>query len=144
MSSEFIQHSITLIDFKATRVQFTVINNPNAEAKEPKFSLDLNDIRIENAPSIFAKVFIVSVYYYDELANYTLKLDVEFHTYFECSSPVDEAFLASDFVKISAPAIGFPFLRAFVSNIALQGGYPPIILPSINFVQFANDKSKSQ
>lgn len=37
------------------------------------------------------------------------------------------------FAKANAPAIVFPTLRAWVSNITLSAGYPPIMLPLINF-----------
>lgn len=47
---------------------------------------------------------------------------------------VTDSFKLSDFPKVNAPAIAFPYLRAFVSNLTLQSGLKPIILPSINFV----------
>ena len=52
-----------------------------------------------------------------------------------------EDFKLSSFPKINAPAIAFPYLRAFVSNLTLQSGLEPVILPSINFVQLANNDS---
>ena len=54
---------------------------------------------------------------------------------------VTEDFKLSSFPKINAPAIAFPYLRAFVSNLTLQSGLEPVILPSINFVQLANNDS---
>ena len=54
---------------------------------------------------------------------------------------ITEDFKLSSFSKINAPAIAFPYLRAFVSNLTLQSGLEPVILPSINFVQLANNDS---
>ena len=54
---------------------------------------------------------------------------------------ITEDFKLSSFPKINAPAIAFPYLRAFVSNLTLQSGLEPVILPSINFVQLANNDS---
>ena len=54
---------------------------------------------------------------------------------------ITEDFKLSSFPKINAPAIAFPYLRAFVSNLTLQSGLEPVLLPSINFVQLANNDS---
>ena len=55
-----------------------------------------------------------------------------------------EDFKLSSFPKINAPAIAFPYLSAFVSNLTLQSGLEPVILPSINFVQLANNDSSNK
>ena len=56
---------------------------------------------------------------------------------FQMDENVTNDFRDSDFVKINAPAIAFPYLRSYISNLTLQSGFSPIILPSINFVEFA-------
>lgn len=66
-----------------------------------------------------------------------LKLESKF--YFETEQDFDEEFKESTFVKISAPAIAFPYLRTFISNFILNAGYQPIILPSINFVRMSEE-----
>lgn len=53
---------------------------------------------------------------------------------------ITEEFKASNFPKINAPAIAFPYLRAFISNLTLQSGFEAVILPSINFVQLMENK----
>lgn len=57
---------------------------------------------------------------------------------------VTEEFKLSSFPKVNAPAIAFPYLRAFISNLTLQSGLEPVILPSINFVQLANKESSGE
>lgn len=64
-----------------------------------------------------------------------IKFSIEANAIFETTIPVTDDFLASDFAKLSAPAISFPFLRAFISNFTLNAGYNPIILPAFNFSQ---------
>ncbi|MEI8279565.1 MAG: protein-export chaperone SecB [Bacteroidota bacterium] len=49
-------------------------------------------------------------------------------------------FIKSPFPIINAPAIAFPYIRTFVSNLSLNAGYPPIILPSVNFLQIEDEK----
>lgn len=71
--------------------------------------------------------------------------DVEFNLLieaifiFKIDEKITEEFKVSDFPKINAPAIAFPYLRAYVSNLTLQSGYKPVMLPSINFVSLADD-----
>ena len=51
---------------------------------------------------------------------------------------ITEEFKHSHFPKINAPAIAYPYLRAYVSNLTLQSGVTPVMLPTINFVKFEN------
>ena len=37
------------------------------------------------------------------------------------------------FYNINAPAILFPYLRAYISSLTALSGIPPIILPTLNF-----------
>ncbi len=56
---------------------------------------------------------------------------------------ITEEFKLSSFPKINAPAIAFPYLRAFVSTLTLQAGLKTVILPSINFVKIAKSRDAS-
>lgn len=72
-------------------------------------------------------------------------LIIHYDSCFEVDEELTEKFISSNFPKVNAPAIAFPFLRAFVSNYLLNSGYNPILLPSINFTQFKSDsKEKSK
>ena len=62
--------------------------------------------------------------------------------FFETDSPITEDFKKSSFPLINAPAIAFPYLRSFLSVLTMQAGYSPIMLPSINFVEFAKKAQK--
>ncbi|GET30019.1 protein-export chaperone SecB [Prolixibacter sp. SD074] len=64
-------------------------------------------------------------------------LNIEAIFIFTAEEEVTEDFKVSNFPKINAPAIAFPFLRAYISNLTLQSGFDPIMLPSINFVNLA-------
>lgn len=139
MNEGIIQNQIRLVAFKAAKVTFSIHPRDSSKGQgDPKFDLKLSDILIEESPNMFAKVFFITTEIPFE--HESLEIYIEFHTVFECSNKIDSAFLQSDFAKISAPAIGFPFVRSFVSTITLQGGYPPVILPSINFIQFSKEQ----
>jgi preprotein translocase subunit SecB len=48
----------------------------------------------------------------------------------------------SPFFEINAPAIAFPFVRTFISNLTLNSGYDPVVLPPFNFMQLAAEKKE--
>lgn len=70
-------------------------------------------------------------------AEFSIKLEMLF--LFQIDQHIDEDFKQSDFVKINAPAIAFPYVRSYISNFTLQSGFDPIILPSVNFVTFGKN-----
>ncbi|MGP5356318.1 protein-export chaperone SecB [Pseudomonas helleri] len=59
---------------------------------------------------------------------------VSFKSKFVTDMPIDEDFKKSAFPYVNAPAISYPYLRVFISNLTLNSGYDPVMLPSINFV----------
>jgi preprotein translocase subunit SecB len=67
------------------------------------------------------------------------ELIMEFEGIFNTDTIIDEAFCESPWAHVNGPAIVFPFLRAFVSNITINSGHSPAILPSINFQRIYND-----
>ncbi|WMJ72137.1 protein-export chaperone SecB [Cytophagaceae bacterium ABcell3] len=79
--------------------------------------------------------------FFDIVFDITLKgenraflLETSFLASFESKGvEVNDKYLESPLIKHNAPAIVFPFIRAFLSTIMLNAGYNPIILPSFNF-----------
>jgi len=63
---------------------------------------------------------------------------------FQCEQALKEEFMTSHFPKINAPAIAFPYLRSFIANLMLNAGYPPLHLPSVNFVQLVEEEEARQ
>lgn len=86
-------------------------------------------------PNESIDVFVVSFDLSINDPRFELKLKASF--VFRCDQPVTEEFKTSDFPRVNAPAIAFPFLRAYISNFTLQSGINPLVLPSINFVELA-------
>lgn len=71
--------------------------------------------------------------------NELFTLNVIFGAVFGTSETIDEDFKESDFVKINSPAIAFPFLRSFISNLTLNAGLSPFILPAYNFAKIKEE-----
>lgn len=78
------------------------------------------------------------------------ELKQQIDTFFESVSDeellvmLNNDFIKSPFLKVNASAIPFPYIRSFVSNLTLQAGYAPVILPSVNFVALDGANSKTE
>jgi preprotein translocase subunit SecB len=66
-------------------------------------------------------------------------LDVEYAGNFDVNEPETDGFCVTDevlkkpFIQVNAPAIAYPFLRAFVSTLCVTAGCGGVIIPPINF-----------
>lgn len=68
-------------------------------------------------------------------SKFTLKLVHDF--FFETDTDLDDSFRKGHYTKVNAPAIAYPYLRAFVSTLLLNAGLEAINLPAVNFVELA-------
>lgn len=66
---------------------------------------------------------------------------IKHQSIFKTDKSIDDDFRNSNFPKVNAPAIAFPFFRAFVATFLVNAGYEPIVLPSINFVELNKKQS---
>lgn len=64
-------------------------------------------------------------------------LQIKYVSTFLVSENITDEFINSHFPKVNAPAIAYPFLRAFVGTFLLNSGYETILLPSFNFSAMA-------
>jgi preprotein translocase subunit SecB len=69
-------------------------------------------------------------------------LIIQYVSQFETSEDIKDKDQKSHFFSVNAPAIAYPFLRAYVSNFLLSSGYEPLILPTINFVKLSQDNNQ--
>ena len=98
-----------------------------------EFSINVNPVF--KTERLFSVVFNLGIL--DQ--NKERILYVEACSNFESVIDITEEFKANSmFHKVNAPAIFFPYLRAFVSNLTINSGNPPIILPTFNFTVWAN------
>lgn len=67
----------------------------------------------------------------------TFNLDLNVVAQFRTKEQITDEMKKSPFFEINAPAIAFPYVRTFISNLTLNMGYNPIILPTFNFVELS-------
>ncbi|MEM0955426.1 MAG: protein-export chaperone SecB [Pseudomonadota bacterium] len=132
--------------FKVESLKFDEIDDPpegeiqvtpDEESEEAgntyrlRFSAGFN----EDDRSSFAIRFACEVASKDEF-----KLELEYLAIFEVDEPYDDDFMSGPFVRVNAPAIAYPYLRAFVSNLTLNCGYEANYLPTVNFQVLYNEE----
>ncbi|GAB2633459.1 protein-export chaperone SecB [Belliella aquatica] len=121
---------IQLLDWKIEHLNYDIITEEGR--KDNVFDLSTWHSFPEESESIFLVGFKIKV---NDL-NFDLNVECTFR--FEVDKKITDEFKLSHFPKVNAPAIAFPFLRAFISNFTLQAGVNPVILPSINFTEINN------
>lgn len=122
---------ISLKESKVKEMSFSIVKND--DRKEDSFDLKTRQEFPEEDNRRFDLFFEINV------KDTDFDLFIKMLFIFEIDDDITEEFKVSDFPKINAPAIAFPYLRALISNITLQSGFKPVMLPSINFVEFAKN-----
>ena len=112
--------------------------NLNFVFREEERSEDFFDLKTGNFfPEKEEKIFGIG--FEIEIKDKKFDLSLEAVFMFKLDANISEEFKLSDFPKINAPAIAFPYLRAYISNLTLQSGFEPVMLPSINFVNLSKE-----
>lgn len=136
--------SIRLLDYRAVQVQFipsVALINYFEEMQEDNAtlpSISYNAIFPEEGEDdneflIHFKINITSPLSEEEDDDGIFNID--FIARFSSKSPITQEFKDSNFPKVNAPAIAYPFIRAFVNNFFINSGYSPVLLPTYNFTK---------
>lgn len=88
-------------------------------------------------PKSFLVVFNIKLQADDEHI-----LELHHLSQFSANIEIKEDDRESPFFSVNAPAIAYPFLRVYVSNLMLNSGFEPIMLPTINFVSLAKKETE--
>lgn len=84
------------------------------------------------------------VEFYLSLKTTCLKsIELKYYADFETDIEVDEDFKSSGFALVNSPAIAYPYLRAYLTNLMTLSGFETVILPTVNFQGLFN-KFKEQ
>lgn len=128
--------SLTFNSFEVIKVVF----DRGLEYAEDAFQVDLQHI-IEvdkDNKNIFKTIFILNLSITDNPFN----LQVQAAGSFTISGEVDQK-VYDNYLSISAPSILYPYIRAFISNMTVQAGIKPIIIPPLNFSALAPSKAEN-
>lgn len=138
IKEEIIPAKISFKGYKCIELIF----NASQEYIDGKLPSDVNlniDKRINKSYSSdndFELNLILEISSKDDNTN----IRCSFIGYFSCDIEISKQFLETSFASINAPAILFPFIRAYISTITINAGLNPIILPTINFAGLQENK----
>lgn len=65
-------------------------------------------------------------------------IQVDVIAHFKYEQPKEQEELCT-YITQNAPAIIFPYVRAYISTLTGLSGIPPIILPTLNLVDFGKE-----
>jgi len=136
MTYETVQQALLRLEsFHLAKLNFNLDDTlwRSSEINDPEYRITFTHVTNESADNLFGVMFEVSV----KNPENTFILDFEFLGMFETQGfkISKEELDKNPFFRINAPAIMFPYIRAFVSNFMLTSGFKPLILPAINFSQ---------
>lgn len=117
------------LSFKGYEITKVIFDKPKGFS-EGHFNVNfqhINHILKENE-NIFDAEFILSVVSDDKSFN----LQIQALAFFEIIGDVSVS-IRDNYLNISSPSIVYPYLRAFITNLVIQSGMKPIIIPPINF-----------
>lgn len=129
-----------LVKTLAKKISVNVIDVQEDQELPLGLSLDEMAVNTHVANEEIKKNFAISFQVKSKLnADEAVEVFVDFWAFFESDSELDDKFLNGHFTQVNAPAIAFPYLRSFVTNILVSAGYPAVYLPTVNFVELAKN-----
>ena len=108
-----------------------VILDRELEFRDGSFKVDIQHISEVNDAdkNKFRSVFIITI----TVDNNPFNFQVQAVGEFEVIGENVEQVIYDNFLNISAPSIIYPYIRAFISNMVLQSGMKPIVIPPVYF-----------
>lgn len=122
--------NIHFIETKVVSLNLTRMSQTDLDAVKD-FDFSFSPAFSESNLTEFLIIFDLSL----KLENEFI-LTVEYMARFSTDADIDDEFKTSHFVKGNAPAIAYPYLRAYIGNLTLNSGFAPAVLPTVNFTQY--------
>lgn len=139
---ELIKAMISFEGYKVIKIDYK-INQDFSETTEPVSNdVDFNikfAVNSEESKAVVELAAIVNNNYQQN--NKPLYLNVVIIGIYSFQSSLEDDKLKT-LLETNAVAILFPYLRAIISQITVNCGIPPILLPTLNIVEFLKKKSK--
>ena len=130
--------NIQLVSTKAIHINLTPndLKKVDDDTESFKFNYDID------FPEICENTFFVIINSLLEEPEYSFK--AIYLAEFKLDEELDERFRSSKFPYVNAPAIAYPFFRAFIANTLVNCGFEPTYLPSVNFEALYKIKKKEE
>ncbi len=137
----YTMKGISLLESSFKRSQWPLFEAIDASTLEN--TVDIKRSTQHFSESIFAVHLDVMVQSKNNSDNSELfSISLKIAGLFEVSGPESERL--SQFDKINAPAIIYPYVREYVSSISTRAEMPTLLMPPVNFVELARDEPKKE
>ena len=121
MQKQHNENKIQLSDFIIEKLNIEKLDEGQSlDNKAVEFGLSISSSK--DYKKFFSISFKLTLLIKNKSINAHKLLKVESSSFFLTSNGVDESFINSDFAKINAPAIAYPFLRSYISQFLLLSG----------------------
>ena len=130
--------NIQLVSTKAIHINLIPgdLKELDNDTESFKFNYDID------FPETYENTFFVIINSLLEEPEYSFK--AIYLAEFKIDEELDERFRSSKFPYVNAPAIAYPFFRAFIANTLVNCGFEPTYLPSVNFEALYKMKKKEE
>jgi preprotein translocase subunit SecB len=121
--------------FKNFKIKKSFFEVEDQDQSDPsKFSLTI-------APSgVFEKSSgEFKLYLNINIKNNELNISINTEGVFEFKDNIDDSTIISNYLFVNAPAIIFPYIRAYIGTLTTLSGGKAIILPTMNLVSLRDD-----
>jgi preprotein translocase subunit SecB len=124
-----MESNINRSDFRLVRyfIDKSVIELKEGEIISKEFSIDINPSGIKKGQNFYLKLEVCV-----EDENRAYSVFVSMVGVFEFKGDIEKI---SDYFLINAPAILFPYIRAYISSLTSISGVETVIIPTLNLTQ---------
>ena len=125
------------ITLNHTKVEELKIFDSSKEEKSNEINFSFSNTFFEENKREFNLTFDIKIVHKDKKI-----FEIKYLAKFITNIDITEEFKESHFPVVNAPAIVFPFLRAYISTLMTLSGYDAFILPTIIFFYVCDKKVK--
>ncbi|MQR01651.1 protein-export chaperone SecB [Glaciimonas soli] len=130
------------VKFRLKALEIADASDVDLELGDKKLSLSVEALRItDNLVEIALHLRLLHDEGMGMKVNYAVEFEVKNEKVAEFI--VTDETLQDTFMQVNAPAIAYPFLRAFVATVCTNSGLNPLMLPPVNFQAMFNARQKN-
>lgn len=118
---------ISKFRFQKFNILYSSIEIKDENTTDKKLDIELNQEGKVYENNLYES--ILDVYVFNETKS--LEIKAKLKGVFEFDNDLEEK-AKKNFFNVNAPAILFPYLRAYITSLTALSGISPIILPTIN------------
>ncbi len=135
------KHRFSFSNYNLTKIFFNINEDFSYENGEQE-GIEINP-KIEIDYSKNEKQIVVKLNIEFNNPNAPFKFDIGIAGFFDFNFDTTNENMES-VVHVNCVALLYPFLRETIADITRRAGFPPLILPPINFIKLFQNKKKAE